>query len=264
VDLIRDNVEDVLEAMAQVVYDVVVQTENASRPFHLAPDPEGRVVLIGTHTESVHLSPTAWIDFGMELGLHGYDLDLIPHGQTFTLDELEGADLVIVLPPIDYQPGTEATEPVDITWLSEEAEILQAYVEAGGRLMMVNSSHRLKFGNQPLDENEDRLAMNQIAGQFGISFREGVIPGGSIRLEEGHPLLQGVGNLVMAENNGVPFSISQGQVLAWAGGEPVIAITQVESGEVIVLADAGLLSTGWGGPINQPFWSALASYIGSD
>jgi hypothetical protein len=65
----------------------------------------------------------------------------------------------------------------------------------------------------------------------------------------------------MAENNGVPFTINQGDVLVWAGGEPVVAIAQVGSGEVIVLADAGLLSAGWGGPINQPFWRALASYI---
>jgi hypothetical protein len=263
VDLIEATVSGVLETMAQVVYNVVVQGEFDERPFHLTNEPHGQVVMIGTHTEAVHLSPTAWIDFGMELSQHGYDLDLIPYGQSFQLDDLDNADLVIALPVIDYETGQVISAGSSESWTAEEIQSLQSYVNNGGILMLLNSFHRLKFGNQALDENEDRLAVNQLAGSFGITFRDGIIPGGSLRIERGHELVQGVTQLVMAENNGVPFTISTGQVLVWAGGEPVIAVTQAGSGEVIVMADVGLLSTGWGGPINQPLWQALAEYIGS-
>lgn len=263
VELIESSVPDVLESMAQVVYNVVSQAGFDERQFHLSDEPGARVVMLGTYTEAVHLSPTAWIDFGMELSRHGYDVDIIPYGQTFHMEDLNDAALVVALPVIDYETRQSDPAASAEAWTAEELQVLESYVENGGTLLLLNSFNRMKFGNLALDENEDRMAVNSLAGAFGITFREGSIPGGSLTLEEGHPLTQGVTQLVMAENNGVPFTIASGQILAWAGGEPVIAITQAGSGEVIVMADAGLLSTGWGGPINQPLWQALAEYIGS-
>jgi hypothetical protein len=79
------------------------------------------------------------------------------------------------------------------------------------------------------------------------------------------PLLEGTSSLALARNNGLSFTIretARAQVLAWADGEPAMAL--VDSGDaggrVLVLADVGMLATDGGEPANLDFWLNLAEY----
>ena len=69
----------------------------------------------------------------------------------------------------------------------------------------------------------------------------------------------------MAEANGVPFSLagaSESQVLAQADGEPAVALVDHgrNRGQVLILADVGILGATWGPPANLTFWRNLARY----
>ena len=76
--------------------------------------------------------------------------------------------------------------------------------------------------------------------------------------------MEEVTSLVMADNNCVPFDLTGGQTLAWAGGEPAIALVDYgEGGQVLALADVSVLATvGWE-PENLDFWLNLARYARS-
>jgi hypothetical protein len=53
--------------------------------------------------------------------------------------------------------------------------------------------------------------------------------------------------------------------LAQADGKPVIGLVEVgeRGGQVLVLADVGLLGASWGDPVNLTFWLNLARYARS-
>jgi hypothetical protein len=76
-----------------------------------------------------------------------------------------------------------------------------------------------------------------------------------------HPLTTGVKYLELIEGNGVPFTTTLGLTLAQApGGVTVAAVIDQGQGQVLVLADVGMLDTANGDPINLPFWRNLADY----
>jgi hypothetical protein len=54
-------------------------------------------------------------------------------------------------------------------------------------------------------------------------------------------------------------------VLAWADGAPALALVEVgdAGGQVLILADVGILTAGWSEPHNLPFWRNLAGYARS-
>jgi hypothetical protein len=71
--------------------------------------------------------------------------------------------------------------------------------------------------------------------------------------------------LELAEANGVPFSLSEGQVLARVGAELAAALVDYGDGggQVLALADVGMLGAGEEEPANLPFWLNLARYARS-
>ena len=76
-----------------------------------------------------------------------------------------------------------------------------------------------------------------------------------------HPLIEGVSTLELAPGKGVPFRVERGQVLAEAAGESILALVQFGGGEVLVMADLGLLNLGERGGLNNlAFWKNLAQY----
>lgn len=223
-------------------------------------------MIVASHTEITHFSPAALMDFGMALAMEGFDVDLIPYGQTLTSTDIETADMVVVLPVADYPPAAFGEAPYDEAWTEAEIEVLVDYVAQGGQLVLTNSAHRLKYGNRPLDPNEDFIDMNALAARFDITYLEGSIPGGSIDIEEAHSLMTGVTRLETAAHNGIPFTMLEGEVVARAGGDSLIGIVEYGElgGRVIVLADLSLLASGYAGPTNHAFWTALAAYVIND
>jgi hypothetical protein len=205
------------------------------------------------------MSPTTLTDLGMAFAWEGYDIDLIPYGQPVTPADLEDADLVIVLPVVDYPSPEGDTGVYDEAWTDGEIAALEAYAADGGLLVLSNSNHRLKYHSRVLDPNEDVTKVNALAGRFGVSFLEGVLPAGTARTEGDHPLIDGIKVIMMIDGNGVPFTLAEGLVLARAGGEPAIALIEHGGGEVLVLADLGMLSAS-DEPINLHFWQNIARY----
>jgi hypothetical protein len=231
--------------------------------LRVTPLSDQRALFVASHTEPVHMAPTTFIDLGMTLAWEGFDVDQVPYGQPVTAADLEDAALVVALPVADY-PGPEGDAGLyDEAWLQAEIDALEAYVEGGGLLVLANSAHRLKHGNDVRDPNEDWEDVNALAERFGITYLSGTLAAEEAWTEGRSPLVDGVVYLDLAAGNGVPFRIDEtadAQVLALAGGEPVMALVNHGLGEVLVLADLGILGADWGGPDNLPFWQNLARY----
>jgi hypothetical protein len=261
VELARD-VAGALEEMARMALIAALETGEVQPDLRVTEPPDRRALFVGSHTEPVHMSPTTFTDLGMALAWEGFDVDLIPYGQLLTPADLADADLVIALPVADY-PSPEGDPLVyDTAWDEEEIAALEAYVDGGGLLVLTNSARRLKYNNRVLDPNEDWEDANALATRFGARFEGGSLPRDLAMVEGGHPLTSGIEWLALLELNSVPFSLSEGEVLAHANGQPALAVIEhgERGGQVLILADVAMLSAGEDGPVNLPFWINLARY----
>jgi len=164
--------------------------------------------------------------------------------------------LVVVLPVVDYPSPDGDSTLYDETWMENEINALETYVAEGGLLVLTNSAYRLKYGNRLLDPNEDWNDVNPLASRFGVSYQE--------HTPLGH-MAQPESQLELAEDNGVPFTMTSGQTLARADGTAVVGLVDHgdAGGEVLVLADVGILGAGWTEPANLAFWQNLARYAQS-
>jgi hypothetical protein len=264
VDLARD-VGDVLEEMSRVALTAALTTGQAVDSLRVTPRPDRRAVFVASHTEVVHMSPITFTELGMALAMAGFDVDLIPYGEAVTSSTLEGAALVVVLPVVDYPDAERDPEPYDESWTEAEIAALETYADQGGLLVLSNSAHRLKYGNQGLDRNEDWEKANALASRLGVTYRSGIVPGSEAITKGDHPLVEGVQHLELGLDNGIPFSLAdetRAEILAQAGGEWAVALVDFgdSGGQVLVLADVGILTTAWGEPKNLPFWQNLAQY----
>ena len=273
VDLVRE-MGDVLEEMAQVALAAALEVpKEVDLPaLRVAPRPHHRVLLVASHTEPVHMTPAGLVDLGMTLAMEGFDVDLVPYGQPVTAADLEATELVIVLPVVDYP--SPANDPslsgatggaYDEAWSEQEIAALEAYVAGGGLLVLTNSAHRLKYGNLTLDPNEDWSDANALAQRFGVTYRAGTLPSTQAFTTGENPLVEGIRVLEMPPGNGLPFTLDanvENQVLALAGDERAAVLLDhgPNGGQVLVLADVGILGSSWGPPANLIFWRNLAGY----
>jgi len=264
VQLARE-VGDVLEQMAGVALAAALETGRDDPALRTARRPDRRALFVASHTEAVHMSPTTFTDLGMALAWEGFDVDLIPYGQAVTPADLEDVDLTVVLPVVDYPSLAGNTDLYDEVWSMEEIASLEAHVAQGGLLVLTNSAHRLKYNNRVEDPNEDWGDVNSLATRFGVTYHDGVLEGTEARTRGMSPLVKGVEILKLAEANGVPFTVTRGRTLAQIDGEPVAALVDYgdSGGQVLVLADVGMLGNSGEEPINLPFWLNLARYARS-
>ena len=258
-------VADVLEEMAVVTLAGVLEVPADSSALRVTPRPDRRVVFVASHTEPVHMTPASLTDLGMAFAWAGYDVDLVPYGQEVTAADVAEADLVVVLPVVDY-PSPEGDVTVyDEAWAPSEIDALEAYVAGGGLLVLTNSRYRLKYANRLLDANEDWPDGNALAQRFGIAWLDGGLDAEAALAQGNHSLTAGVTSLALAMGNGVPFRLeaaSKGVVLAEAGEAPVVALVDYgqSGGQVLALADVGILGAEWGTPANLRFWQNLAEF----
>jgi len=266
VDLARE-VGDVFESMTRVALAAALDTTGDVSAVRVSPRPDRQVLFVGSHTEALHMSPVSFTELGMAWAMEGFDVDLIPYGQSVTPGDLEDADLVVVLPVLDFPTTESGLDLYDEAWTQEEVDALEAYAAGGGLLVLTNSLHRLKYGTTGLDPNEDWEDANALASAFGIVYEQGSMGGYEAQTEGDHPLVAGVQVLELGEGNGVPFSLSgaEWQVLASVDGKPAAALVDYGSagGQVLVLADVAMLSAGWTEITNLPFWQNLARYARS-
>jgi hypothetical protein len=71
--------------------------------------------------------------------------------------------------------------------------------------------------------------------------------------------------LELLPGNSVPIRLDEGQVLGWAEGRIVIGLVDYgdAGGQVLALADAGLLGNDGGTPRSLKLWQNLARYARS-
>jgi hypothetical protein len=252
----------VLENMAHIALAAAIETGAKEPTLRVAPAPTHRALFIGSHTESPHMTPISLSEIGMTLAWEGYDVDLLPYGRPVTAADLEGVDLVVVLPVLDYPCADGDVSLYDDAWGEEEIAALEAYVANGGFLVLTNSARRFKY-SYILEENEDWSDANALGAPFGVTYQAGPRPGEVATVEGSSPLLAGVRELALTADNAVPFQVTTGEVLARTDEGIVAALVGYGSagGEVLVLADLGILRTPVGeDPANLTFWQNLAQY----
>ena len=254
------EVAEVYEQMATVVLAAALQAADAPE-LRVTPAPDRRALFVASHTEVAHVAPTAFTDFGMALAMQGFDVDMIPYGQPVTSADLKGVDLVIALPVLDYPSPDGDLTLYDEAWSEAEIAALEKYVADGGLLVLTNSALRLKYNNRVQDHNEDWRDANVLAERFGILYVAGTLDERQVPVEGNSPLAEGVSSLTLAIDNTVPFTMIGGQALAQSDGEWVVALKDYgHGGQVLALADVGILGTNGGVPANLPFWQNLARY----
>ena len=264
VELAREE-GDVLEEMARVVLAAALDVPASTAALRVPPEPEHRALFVASHTEAVHMTPAWFIDLGMALAMEGFDVDLVPYGQPVTDEDLADTDLVVVLPVVDYPSLDTNLNLYDEAWTPEEADALEGYVSDGGLLVLTNSGHRLKYGARIEDVNEDASDANALASRFGLSYQGRALDGIQAQTEGQHPLVAGVATLSLLENNSQrfdPIDSLGAIVLAHVDGEPAVVLVDhgEAGGQVLALADLGILASGRTGPANLPFWQNLARY----
>lgn len=246
-----------LEGMAKVALAAAVETGWDRPELRPSPTPRGRALFVASHTGPPDIAPTALLELGMALAWEGFDVDLIPFGQALSAGDLENAGLALLLPTLDY-PGQDAGE-----WDEEEIALLEQYVEDGGFLVLTNSRNNLAMNRLLSDSNEDSKRINLLAEKMGIHFKVGVLNASIVESDSDHPLMSGAQYLKMFENNGVPFDIESGQVLATAEGRPIIALVDHGQGQVLVIGDIGLLVDHGRDAKNLDFMKNIARYVGA-
>jgi len=263
-----ESVQDqgrVFEQSVRMALVAALNTPLDARDLHVTPEPERRALIVATHTEVLQMTPTQLIHLDRALAWEGFDVDVIPYGQSLTSSDLADADLVLVLPVIDYPSAEGDLSLYDEQWRADEIELLTSYVEQGGFLVLTNSAHHLFRGRAGV-ANEDWQDANALAAPFGISFRS--VPFSTIRARVvgDHPLTQDLFDLVMMADNGLPLNLKGGETLAEAEGQAAIGLMDYggAGGQVLALSDLGsldLYDPREGQRDNLDFLRNLARYV---
>lgn len=246
--------------MATIMVAAALATGADDPDLRSVPVPDRRALFVGSHTEGVHMSPAGLVGIGMALAWEGFDVDMIPYGQPVTPDDLAGADLVVALPVHDYPTPGYDVSAYDEAWSAAELDALSAYVLDGGLLVLTNTDRRLKYLNMAYDANEDWPDVNALAERFGVHYLSGVLASATATVTGSHPLTRGLMSIRMIEGNGHRFSLEAGEVLAVVGASPAAALVPHGAGEVLVLADLGMLGASEEPPANRRFWTNLGEY----
>jgi len=233
---------EVMEQLTSMAVIVALETPVDNPDLRVPPAPKHHALIVATHTEVLHMTPTLLIHLDRALAWEGFDVDVIPYGQSFTSADLAEADLVVVLPVIDYPSVDGDLTLYDEQWSTDEIELLVSYVGQGGLLVLTNSANRLFLG-RVCEPNEDWEDANALAAPFDISF--GGEPFRTIRafVTGSHPITGDLVDLVLASNNGLPITMQGGVELANAQGQVAVGLMNYgdKGGQVLALSELGLL-----------------------
>ncbi len=262
-----ESVQDQGRVMEQIVSMALIaalDTPLDAPDLHVTPEPDRRALLVATHTEVLHMTPTLLIHLDRALAWEGFDVDVVPYGQSTSSADLADADLVLVLPVIDYPSVDGDLTLYDEQWRADEIEQLVSYVEQGGFLVLTNSANRLYLG-RVAETNEDWEAANALAEPFGIRYEGVAFSSIRARVVATHPLTGDLFDLVLMAHNGVPLTLQAGEALAEVNGEVAVGLIDYggAGGQVLALSDLGsldLYSTGEGERDNLDFLRNLARY----
>jgi len=255
---------DLIEQVTAVILSAALETAPDIPGLRLTPLPDRRALLVASHTEIVHMTPSLLVDLDRALAWEGFDVDVIPYGQDVTAADLAEAGIVVLLPVIDYPGSGGDLTLYDEAWSESEIERLVTYVEQGGLLVLTNSAQRIWLGSI-WEANEDWPDINPLSQHFGVVFVEGTMSASRAQTQGEHSLMEDQSSLALLGGNAVPFTMQTGDTLAESLGWPVVGLVDYgeAGGQVLVLADVGILSFAGSTPQegdNLPFLRDLARY----
>jgi hypothetical protein len=169
------------------------------------------------------MTATMLINLDWALAWEGFDVEVIPYGQSVTAEDLAEVDLVVALSVIEYASVDGDPTLYDEEWLAEEIASLADYVEQGGFLVLTHSANYV-FRGRVVDVNEDWEDVNVLAARFGIRFAGEPFRTIRARVTGAHPITGDLFDLVMMPDNGLPLSLTGGEALAEAEGEVAIGL----------------------------------------
>ena len=241
--------------MTKVMLAAALEIGRLHPDLRVTPAPTRRALILASHTESFGI--TALRDLGMAFGWEGFDVDLIPYGQAITPADLQDVG-VIVLPPALNFPG----QPPEI-WSETELALLQGYVADGGLLVVVNSAYNYASTISLRSPNLNARSVNPLLEPVGIRFMYGGTGGyNDAQAVSEHPLMLNATYLTFNGNNAVAFRIKSGLELFRAAGHTIVALVDygTQGGQVLVVAELGLLQDSTAGAKNMQFLQNLAHY----
>lgn len=251
------EVGTVLEDMTRVALAAALETGGSLPDLRVAPEPDARALIVATHTEPSSMVTAFTRELGMALAWEGFDVDLLPYGQTLTRRDLDTASVIVLLPTVDL-PGNH-----EEAWSEAEFSLIDTYVKEGGTLIVTNSNIGMAMTMPLNDPNEDALDINGLLEPMGIQFRTGSLPGESATASLDHPLTMDAPYLMTYAGNGLPFNINSGIILYEVGGHPMVGMVDYgeNGGQVLVVADIALLIESGGVGKNMQFVKNIASYF---
>ncbi len=247
------EVDEVFLQVSKVALSAALETGREVIPLTITPKNKHHALFIASHTENATIAPALMQDLGMALAWEGFDVDLIPYGQTVSESDLRDVEIVVLLPTLDY-PGPNLE-----TWSNEEMNLLTAYVDQGGFLLVTNSASSLASARRVEETNEEATDLNRLLIPMGIEFKEGYRNGGNLRIVEDHKLTKNVEKLSSwLTDNLVPVKFSSG--LELSNGAIGLVNYGKHNGQVLVVSDIGLLKNKSEDVQNLQFVKNIAAY----
>jgi hypothetical protein len=261
VDLARE-VGGAFVGMTKVMLAAALETGYSPSDLRVTPDGTRRALFISSHNEGANNITSMFRDLGMALAWEGFDVDMIPYAQTITSADLKDADIIVLPPTLDY-PGQHNEE-----WSDAELTLLESYVANGGLLVVTNSTCNYIIKRCADDSNEGIRSLNDFLSPMGVKFRVGGFGGdadNTARPVAEHPLTANARYLTFYEGQGVPFSMENGTELFRAAGSPIVGLVDYgdKGGQVLVIADLGILQADALGARNLEFLKNIARYAGT-
>lgn len=251
------EMSDAFVTMTQVLLAAALDIGHAQPDLRVPQPPQQRALFVASHTESVSVVPTLLRELGMALAWEGFDVDLIPYDRSLTPEDLENVGLIVLPPTLDYpdESGTRWTEP--------ELTLLTNYVAAGGFLVVANSAYNYAMKRSLNEYNDDARVLNALLAPMGVTFMYGGGPDDAIALSVAeHPLTANASYLAFYAGNGVPLRVQTGLELVRAAGRPLVVLVDYgeKGGQVLVIADLGILQTDSAAAKNMEFLKNIAHY----
>jgi hypothetical protein len=255
VDLARE-VGDVFVGMTKVMLSAALEIGRVQPNLRVPPAASRRALFVASHTETDSISTSMLRELGMALAWEGFDVDLIPYAQAITPSDLNNVGIIVLPPTLDY-PGKHNEK-----WSEAELALLEAYVAEGGLLVVANSNCNYATKRCLDDTNEDARSLNDLLAPMGVTFMYGVLNDDLASAVTEHPLTANASYLAVYNGEGVPFMMKTGLELIRAAARPIVGLVNYrdQGGQVLVIADLGILQADSMGAKNMEFLKNIAHY----
>lgn len=249
-------VGDVFVDMTKVLLAAALEIGRLQPELRVTPVQTQRALIVASHTEAFGI--TVLRELGTALSCEGFDVDLIPYGQSVTPPDLENVG-VIVLPPALNSPGSSPE-----VWSESEIAVLRGYVEDGGLLVVINSANGYASTLNLSSPNLSARSANALLEPMGIRFMFGGLGSDDSAVSiSDHPLTSNSNYLTLQGGNTVAFSMKNGQALFLAvSRRPLVGLVDYgkHGGQILVIAEVGLVQTSTGGAKNIQFVKNIAHF----